>query len=122
MMTKSRALARARMLLGPNAHVSTSTRTRRDLYHPEVPAKPTVEYDIGEVLGTGGFLANHIRASGKTWEEALERCELYVRGVSVQLFAEELDAILSTATIPEACRARLLPYLAYAKERDSRAR
>lgn len=124
MMTKQRALLRARMLLGKNATVSMGKSPGKDNSGDHYD-----EYRVGVREGLAGMAFNLIRGSGKSWEEALDEAERYVRGVGVTLLSEELEIIVEAVGLPRfdgdkgnpserALHARLLTLLKRARKRD----
>lgn len=80
-MTKTRALARARIELGPTAWVD---QVKRD---------GTIRFRVG--IADGIIPARQILGESDSWEESLERAIRDRQGIAVRLLRDELELLLN---------------------------
>ncbi len=116
MMTKSRALARARLLLGPKANVSSRRRTESEGKRESGPI-----YQVG-IIESCGMRFFMVRGTGDSWEEALDDADRYVNAINVQLFAEDIEVLLVAAhgLLPVSTEQRLRRALEALQRREAR--
>ena len=103
-MSRSRALARARIELGKGGGIR---------FNPK-PGCYQKRCEIEKVVSVGGVSFAEIRAGGDTWEEAFEQLDRRQRAVEVSLLPEELEEILGEGP-GEKLRGRLEQELERAK-------
>ncbi len=117
MMTKTRALARARLLLGPRAHVDS-----RLVLQEGGPRKgeKVMRYSVGEISPVGGIAFNMVRGSGESWEAALDEADCYVNAIGVQLHAEDIAILLEAPGISLGAMERLRCALRALQAREER--